>query len=486
MKRIALLTALTLLIPSAVSASKPVLLEKHGYTTTEPQISNQYYIIQTGTDLAWNKTRGARDVVVALIDSSADRNHIELKNVPRVVKSLQGPYNADFHGTHTAGIMAGKHNKYGIAGLAPNARYHFYNVFYGEDSENTDTWIVAKAVDTAVANGATIINLSLGGDEYDERLAKAIQRARAKGVIVVASSGNDGEDKTSFPASMKEVIAVGAIDWNHRIARFSNMDDHVKVVAPGVSILSLGVNNQFTYLSGTSVAAPMVTASLALVKSVNPYLTPAEIDTMIAKMPRKPGKTYAELDTKWLIDHTPRPVHISTPSTLRSRYVKDIKLSVTNHSNVKTSFALYKDGKKIRSLTPNKSFTMYSKGDWLPSGKYRIVAQVTDGKYKRYTSRTINYVNTLKTSVSVKVVDDKTFEVKPTRKGVITIKDDTGKVVYEALHIPKAFPVRGDTSKPLTVIFKPTDVTEKTITTKYEPPIPSDPEADSEETIEQL
>ena len=486
MKRIALLTALAILIPSAASASKPVLLEKHGYTTTEPRISNQYYIMQTGTDLAWNKTRGARDIVVALIDSSADRNHIELKNVPRVVQSLQGPYIADFHGTHTAGIMAGKHNKYGIAGLAPNVRYHFYNVFYGEDSEYTDTWIVAKAVDTAVAKGANIINISLGGEEYDERLANAIQRARAKGVIVVASSGNDGEDRTSFPASMKEVIAVGAIDSNHRIARFSNMDNHVKVVAPGVSILSLGVNNQFTYLNGTSVAAPMVTASLALVKSVNPFLTPAEIDTMIAKMPRKPGKTYAELNTKWLVDHTPRPIHISTPSTLRSRYVREIKLSVTNHSNLKTSFAMYKDGRKVKTLTPNKLFTMYSRGDWLPSGKYRIVAQVTDGKYKRYTSRTINYVNTLKTSVTVKAVDDKTFEVKTTRKGIVTVKDDAGKTVYEALHIPGSFPVRGDTSKPLTVILKPTDVTEKSVSTHYEPPVPSEPEPDSTETIEQL
>lgn len=484
MKKIALLTALALFVPTSVGASKPVLLEKHGYVVAEPRMSSQYYIVHTATDLAWAKTRGSRDIVVALIDSAADRDHDDLKNVPRVVNSMKGPYRADFHGTHTAGIMAGKHNKFGIAGLSPNVRYHFYNVFYGKDAAFTDTWTVAKAVDTAVAKGAAIINLSLGGEEYDERLASSIKRARAKGVVIVASSGNDGADEVTFPANMKEVIAVGAVDANHEIAGFSNMDRGVKIVAPGVNILSLGVNNRFTYMDGTSMAAPMVTSSLALVKSVNPFLTPAEIDTLIAKLPKKSGKTYAELNTKRMLDLTPRPVTISPVSTVKSRYVKDVKVNVMHHSDLKTSYALYQGKKKIKSLTPNKLFTMYSKGDWLPSGQYRLVAQVTDGKYKRYTSRTFDYVNTLKTSVTVSALDDKTFSLKTSRKGVVTVLDADGKTVYEALHVAGTFPVRGDTSKPLTVLLKPVDLTEKTVTSHYTPPVAPVPDAD--ETIEEL
>ncbi|WP_215145941.1 S8 family peptidase [Exiguobacterium qingdaonense] len=480
MKKIALLTAIALLLPAGVDAAKPVVLEKHGYVVSEPRVTSQYYVNQIGTDLAWSKTRGASDIVVALIDSSADRNHTDLKNVPRVVNSMKGPYSADFHGTHTAGIMAGKHNRFGIAGLAPNVRYHFYNVFYGQNSKYTDSWTVAKAVDTAVAKGANIINLSLGGKDYDDRLAKSVKEARAKGVVVVASSGNNGKSTTSFPANMKEVIAVGAIDSRQRVASFSNMDENVKIVAPGVNILSLGVNNRFVYMDGTSMAAPMVTASLALVKSINPYLSPREIDELISTMPRKSGKTYTELNVMSLLNATARPIHISSPSVWESRYVKDVKLSVMNHPNLKASFALYQGNKKIKTLSPSRLFTMYSNGDWLPSGQYRIIGQVTDGKHKRYTSRTIEYVNTLKTSVSVEPKDEGTFSIRTTRKGTVTVLDSEGKVMYEALHIAGTFPVRGDTSQKLTVMLKPTDLHEKVVTTSFEPPVVEEEQPDTE------
>lgn len=472
MKKILLLTALTLLVPSSAGAAKPVVLEKHGYVVTEPRVGNQYYIKQTGTDLTWNTTRGSSDIVVALIDSSADRSHKELYNVPRVVNSIKGPYSVDFHGTHTAGIMSGLHNKFGIAGLAPNVRYHFYNVFYGKNSDITDSWTVAKAVDTAVAKGANIINLSLGGQDYDKVLADSIRRARTKGVVIVASSGNDGA-KTSFPANMKEVIAVGAVDASHRVASFSNMDSQVKIVAPGVNILSLGVKNSFIYMDGTSMAAPMVSSGLALVKSVNPFLTPTDIDGLLQKMPRVSGKTYTELNTKRLLDATPRPVTITAPATLRSRYVTEAKLAVMNNPNLKTSYYLYQGTRKVKTISASgTSFTMYADGDWLPSGQYRLNAVVTDGKYKRSSSRSFTYVNPVKTSVAIKVADAQTFELTTTRKGTVTVFDKDKKVIYEALHVPGTFPVRHNTAETCTVLLKPTDISEKIVSTKHTPALP--------------
>ncbi|MCT4795637.1 S8 family peptidase [Exiguobacterium alkaliphilum] len=483
MKKMILLTALALLVPTTAGAAKPVILEKHGYVVAEPRVGNQYYIKQTGTDLTWNTTRGSGDIVVALIDSSADRSHRELLNVPRVVNSMKGPYSVDYHGTHTAGIMSGLHNKYGIAGLAPNVRYHFYNVFYGRNSEFTDSWTVAKAVDTAVAKGATIINLSLGGQDYDRVLADSIKRARAKGVVIVASSGNDGATKVSFPANMKEVIAVGAVDSRHRLAAFSNMDSQVKVVAPGVNVLSLGLKNSFIFMDGTSMAAPMVTSGIALVKSVNPFLTPTDIDGLIQKMPRVSGKSYTELNTKRLLDATPRPVSVSAPATLTNRYVQEAKLSVMNRPNLKTTYTLYQGTRKVKTLPANGgAFTMYAGGDWLPSGQYRLTAVVTDGKYKRTSSRNVTYVNPVKTNVTVKATDEATFSVTTTRKGTVTILDASGKTVYEALHVPGTFPVRGDTTNKLTVILKPTDLTERIVSTTFTPPPP--PPEEATETIE--
>lgn len=470
MKKMMLVGALTLLIPMSVDAAKPVVLEKHGYVVSEPRVGHQYYIKQTGTDLAWNTTRGASDIVIALIDSSADRRHKELYDVPRVVNSMKGPYSVDYHGTHTAGIMSGRHNKFGIAGLAPNVRYHFYNVFYGKNSEYTDSWTVAKAVDTAVTKGASIINLSLGGQDYDSVLAESIRRARTKGVVIVASSGNDGENKVSFPANLKEVIAVGAIDANRRVAGFTNMDSQVKIVAPGVNILSLGMNNGFVYMDGTSMAAPMVSSGLALVKSVNPFLTPSDIDALLRKMPRANGKTYTELNTKRLIDATPRPLTLSVPSTLKSRYVKEAKLTIMKKPNLKTTYTLYQGTRKVKSLSVgNSMFSMYAGGDWLPSGTYKLEAVVTDGKYKRSATRSFKYVNPVKPSVAVKASDGSTFELATTRKGVVTVLDANKRVVYEALHVPGTFPVRSDTGAACTVVLKPTDVSEKVVTVKYAP-----------------
>lgn len=471
MKKILMILSIAMfIIPTTTYAGKPVVLEKHGYVVKEPHINHQYYIKQSFIDGAWNNTQGTSDIAIALIDSSADQKHKDLKNVAKVINSMKGPYSVDYHGTHTAGIMAGKHNSFGIAGIAPNVRYHFYNVFYGKNSEYTDSWTVAKAVDKAVQNGASIINISLGGDYYDRRLANSIRQAHSKGVIVVASSGNDGKNKISFPASMKEVIAVGAIDSRHRIADFSNMNADVKIVAPGVNILSLGINNRFVYMDGTSMAAPMVSSSLALVKSINPFLTPMEINTLISKMPREKGKSYTALNTKKLIEATPLPLKISSSSKWQKRYIDDVNLSVINHKNLKVTYELYSGRKKVKTLTPNKSFTMYYGGDWLPSGKYKLVAKVTDGKFSRKDSKVIEYVNTVKTSVSVLNTEGNTLTLRTSRKGVVTVLDADGNKMYKALHIAGTFPVRGDTTKPLTVILKPTDVREKVVSTTYTPP----------------
>jgi subtilisin family serine protease len=343
---------------------------------------------------------------------------------------MKGPYSADYHGTHTSGIMASKHNKSGIAGMAPSVRYDFYNVFYGKNSEYTDSWTVAKAVDKAVANGATIINLSLGGDEYDKVLANSIKTARSKGVTIVASSGNDSSNKISFPASMKEVVAVGAVDAKHRIADFSNMNKDVKIVAPGVSVLSLGVKNQYVYMDGTSMAAPMVTSALALVKSVNPYLNPSEIDNLIAKMPKSNGKSYTELNVKRLLDATPQPIIVSSPQNILEPYVRNVRVKLGTAKKVKTSLALYQGSKKIKTLPVNKEFTMFANGDWLSSGQYKLVAKVSDGTYKRETSKTFNYVNNTKTKIRISAKDKKTFEVDLSRKGNVEVRDVEGKIVF--------------------------------------------------------
>jgi hypothetical protein len=232
------------------------------------------------------------------------------------------------------------------------------------------------------------------------------------------------------------------------------------------------------------MAAPMVSSGLALVKSVNPFLTPADVDALIQKMPRASGKIYTELNTKRLLDATPRPVTLSVPSTLKSRYVKEAKLTVMKKPNLKTTYTLYQGTRKVKTLSAgNSMFTMYAGGDWLPSGSYKLQAVVTDGKHKRTASRSFKYVNPVKPAVAVKASDGGTFELATTRKGVVTVLDANKKIVYEALHVPGKFPVRSDTGAAYTVVLKPTDVSEKVVTVKYAPqPVQAETDKSAEST----
>src|SRR5262249_40458395 len=133
-----------------------------------------------------------------------------------------------------------------------------------------------RAIDYAIAHGASIINASWGGGGYDQALADAVGRARQAGVIFVAAAGNNGvnNDTTPFyPADYNSdnVVTVAASDSSDHAAWFSNYGPHtVDLYAPGVGIWSTLPNGQYASYSGTSMATPFVTGALALLKSEHP------------------------------------------------------------------------------------------------------------------------------------------------------------------------------------------------------------------------
>ena len=194
--------------------------------------------------------------------------------------------NSSWHGTHVAGIAAARgNNAAGIAGLAFSAKVMPVRVLGrggGTTSDIADAIVwasggaVAGVPTLSAANAADVLNLSLGGPgTCTSALQSAIASAASRGVPVVVAAGNDARDAGGYtPANCPGVITVAAVGANSARASFSNFGAVVDVAAPGVSILSTanagtqvpGGENFLAY-SGTSMAAPYVSATLALVQS---------------------------------------------------------------------------------------------------------------------------------------------------------------------------------------------------------------------------
>ena len=140
------------------------------------------------------------------------------------------------------------------------------------DSEGMGTSVsVARGIRWAAQNGADIINLSLGMYVSSHVIKKAIREVTSEGVIVVNSAGNLGlDDRDHFPARMGDVVSVAASDPVDSKATFSNFGPNVVVAAPGEGLLSTFLDGGYAVWSGTSMAAPLVSGSIALRLQVAP------------------------------------------------------------------------------------------------------------------------------------------------------------------------------------------------------------------------
>ena len=175
------------------------------------------------------------------------------------------PMDEHGHGTNISGIIAAKHNTIGIAGLLPNVKILNLRSFdkNGEGQEDD----AASAIIYAVKMGAKVINMSWGDNQYSQLLKDVIEFAYENGVVLVGSSGNSSSDEPHYPSSFSEVISVGAIQENEAFTSFSNFGSTIDLVAPGSQIYSLGLNNTYKKVSGTSVSAPFVSSAASILLS---------------------------------------------------------------------------------------------------------------------------------------------------------------------------------------------------------------------------
>lgn len=226
----------------------------------------------------WSESSRGEGINIAVIDSGCDIDHESLKENIVFVRNFtdEDKKNPNIvidrvgHGTHVAGIIAANGNNNTVVGVAPWANLYILKAIDKTGSGKV-SWVI-NAINYAVEKKVDIISMSLGMPNNDQKLEKVIKHAVNNNILVVCAAGNEGDGNSgdfeySYPASYVDVISVGAVDKKGVPASFSNANLVVDLVAPGVDVVSTYPNNQFASLSGTSMAAPHVSGSLALLKN---------------------------------------------------------------------------------------------------------------------------------------------------------------------------------------------------------------------------
>ncbi|MFD2169704.1 S8 family peptidase [Tumebacillus lipolyticus] len=257
---------------------------KISVTPNDPSYSSQYHLPKIQAPQAWDITTGSTSTKIAIIDTGVDLTHPDLSaKIIGGYNAITGTTNAQDdhgHGTHVAGIAAASsNNSTNGAGVDWQARIMPIKVLDAGGSGYTSD--IINGVNWAVANGAHIINMSLGGGAANASFQSAINNAWAVGAIIVAAAGNNGNTVKQYPAAYNNVVAVASTDSADNKSSFSTYGTWVYVAAPGTSILSTRLGGGMTTMSGTSMAAPVVAGVAGLVRAANPSLSNAGIISKI-------------------------------------------------------------------------------------------------------------------------------------------------------------------------------------------------------------
>jgi len=233
----------------------------------DPGFANQWGMVKVEAPQAWGVTTGSSSVNIAILDTGVDLDHPDLGDKIVINTNFSTGNTTDDvygHGTHVAGIAAAStNNGIGVAGMGHDSS--IMNVKVLGDTGSGTYSSVASGIIWAADNGAQIISMSLGGWSSSQTLEDAVNYAWNMGVVVVAAAGNLGSTAPIYPAYYTNCIAVAATDASDAKASYSNYGDWVDVAAPGSSIFSTLKNDNYGYMSGTSMASPHVAGLAALV-----------------------------------------------------------------------------------------------------------------------------------------------------------------------------------------------------------------------------
>ncbi len=318
-----------------VRYAEPNYIRRPMFLPNDVNYAKQWHYPMVNLPQAWDITQGSADVIVAVIDTGILSRHPDLQgqlspdgydfislesisqdgdgiiddNPEDVGDEMQG--GSSFHGTHVAGtIAAATNNAIGVAGIAFQSKImvlRALGVGGGLSSDIMEAMLYAAGLDndsnTTPLQKADVINMSLGGGSFSQTEKDIIDLVRAEGVVIVAAAGNDYTSVPSYPAAYDGVVSVSAVGPEKALAPYSNFGATIDVAAPGgdlskdVNNDSIGdgvlstsgddssaggaIRNVYSYYQGTSMACPHMAGVVALMKSLDPDMTPDWLDNLI-------------------------------------------------------------------------------------------------------------------------------------------------------------------------------------------------------------
>ncbi len=273
----------------------------------DPEIKKQYYLRNSGEalevgDKFYETKKGAdvraikawkyidenqleeHEIIVAVLDTGVNYKNPDLEN--KIVDGYDfvndddDPFDDNGHGTAVSGIIAGElSNSVGIAGICRKCKILPVKVL-DENGEGNQS-VVSAGIFYAINHGARIINISAGYSESSPILELAVKSAYENGIVIVAPTGDDGEEKILYPSAYnKWVLSVGATNPLDKVTIFSNYGNGIDVVAPG-RFLYTTRGKGFGFLTGTSGASAVVSGVCGVILSLKPFLTPDEVYTVV-------------------------------------------------------------------------------------------------------------------------------------------------------------------------------------------------------------
>lgn len=273
----------------------------------DPEFNQQWGLHQSNNhDMdapeAWDISMGSEEIIVVVLDSGIDQAHPDIHQLAGETFTGSGSNgnpdtSCDNHGTAVAGCIAATiDNNQGVAGIAPHCWVRAGKIFNEVDFfgfcfgflEFQESW-AANGITWAADTGASVTNSSWGGGTPLSAITNAFNTTRAAGVFHVAASGNDGTSTIGWPANLGSLISVGAMASNGTLASFSTFGNGLFICAPGAGILTTDRSGSAGYSSGntatvdgTSFASPYTAGVAALVLSVDPTLTPDELEDVLS------------------------------------------------------------------------------------------------------------------------------------------------------------------------------------------------------------
>jgi len=255
----------------------------------DPMTAGQYSLDRMRVRDAWSLETGGSGVI-AVLDTGVQANHRDLAG--RVLPGydfVNNDSNAaddNGHGTWVAGIIAANANDgYGMAGITWSDKILPVKIMTREGTG--DTADLTSAIVWAANQGATVINMSVGGFPASQYVQDAVNYAWSKGAVLIGAAGNNGVQETFYPASFTNVVSVSATQVDDEFAHWSSHGAKVDVSAPGASVQTTNCTvctyadhhtwGDHTYISGTSFATPNVAGVVALIRARYPSYSPAQV-----------------------------------------------------------------------------------------------------------------------------------------------------------------------------------------------------------------